>query len=269
MINARSVVITILGAALSATPLIRAQDVKPSGSAAIQELALQPQPFLVGFSYQTDSIPPPPASAPDLSRYRELQLGMTPAAVAKETHMELSDVTVIHQRPVLIQELNWRLPPSDDSASGADPVEDVTFAFYNGELFRMAVNYQQDRTEGLSADDLVKAISVTYGSATRPVGKSMFVSSAIIDNISMTVVARWENPECLISLLSATDQPTFELIVSSKRMDLLAQAASVKAVRLEEQEAPQREIARQKQQDADDRTAQAKARQANQAAFRP
>ncbi|HEY6272319.1 MAG TPA: hypothetical protein VIX19_10035 [Terriglobales bacterium] len=33
--------------------------------------------------------------------------------------------------------------------------------------------------------------------------------------------------------------------------------------------APQREIARQKQQDADDRTAQAKARQANQAAFRP
>jgi hypothetical protein len=269
MINARSVVISILGAVLSATPLIRAQDLKPSGSAAIQELALQPQPFLAGFTFQADSIPLPPAQAPDLSRYREFRLGMTLPAVAKQTAMELSDVTVIHQRPVLIQELNWRLPPSEDSPSGADPVEDVTFAFYNGELFGMAVHYEQGRTEGLTENDLVKAISVTYGSATRPAGKSMVVSSPIVDSIIMKVVARWENAQYLISLLSFTDQPGFELIVSSKPMDVLAQAASAKAVRLEEQEAPQREIARQKQQDDDDRALLAKARQANQAAFRP
>jgi hypothetical protein len=269
MINARRVVIAILGAVLSATPLIRAQDLKPSGSAAIQELVLQPQPFLAGFTYQTDSIPLPPTQAPDLSRYREFRLGMTLPAVAKQTDMELSDVTVIHQRPVLIQELNWRLPPSEDSPSGADPVEDVTFAFYEGQLFRMAVNYEQGRTEGLTADDLVKAISVTYGSATMPVGKSIIVSSAIVDSFSMKVVARWENPQYLISLLGANDQANFELIVASKPMDVLARAASVKAVRLEEQEAPQREIARQKQQDDDDRALLAKARQTNQAAFRP
>ena len=269
MINARSVVIAILSTVLSAAPLIRAQDLKPSGSAAIQELALQPQPFLAGVTFQEDSIPLPPAQAPDLSRYREFRLGMTLPAVAKQTAMELSEVTVIHQRPVLIQELNWRLPPSEDSPSGADPVEDVTFAFYEGQLFRMAVNYEQDRTEGLTADDLVKAISVTYGSATRPVGKSMVVSSAIVDSFSMKVVARWENPQYLISLLSANDQPNFELIVASKPVDVLARAASVKAVRLEEQGAPHREIALQKQQAEDERAVEAKARQANQAAFRP
>lgn len=267
--NARSVVIAILGTVLSAAPLISAQDLKPWGSATIQELTLQPQPFLAGFTFQADSIPLPPAQAPDLSRYREFRLGMTLRAVAKQTDMELSDVTVIHRRPVLIQELNWRLPPSEDSPSGADPVEDVTFAFYEGQLFRMAVNYEQGRTQGLTANDLVKAISATYGSATRPVGKSMVISSAIIESVSMNVVARWENPQYLISLLSATDEPSFELIVSSKVMGALAQAASIKAVRLEEQEAPQREIARQKQQDDDDRAVQAKARQANQVAFRP
>jgi hypothetical protein len=50
MINPRTIVIAILGTVLSAAPLISAQDLKPSGSAAIQELALQPQPFLAGFT---------------------------------------------------------------------------------------------------------------------------------------------------------------------------------------------------------------------------
>ena len=45
MINARSVAIAILGAVLSAAPLIRAQDLKSSGSAAIQELALATPTF--------------------------------------------------------------------------------------------------------------------------------------------------------------------------------------------------------------------------------
>ncbi len=58
------------------------------------------------------------------------------------------------------------------------------------------------------------------------------------------------------------------MLVFSKRVDPLAQAAIVEAVRLDEREAPQREIALQKKQDEEDRAKQAKARLVNKAAFR-
>ncbi len=72
MISARSVVISILGAVLSAAPLICAQDVKPSEATVvlqarpvIQQLELQPQRFL-GFSLQADPLSAPLIYAQDL-----------------------------------------------------------------------------------------------------------------------------------------------------------------------------------------------------------
>ena len=59
------------------------------------------------------------------------------------------------------------------------------------------------------------------------------------------------------------------MLVFSKRLDPLAQAAIVEAIRLDEREAPQREIALQKQQDEEKRAGQAKARLVNKPAFRP
>jgi hypothetical protein len=55
----------------------------------------------------------------------------------------------------------------------------------------------------------------------------------------------------------------------SKRLDALARAAVTEAVRLDKQEAPQREVERQKQQESDTRVAQGKARLANKPPFRP
>jgi hypothetical protein len=52
-------------------------------------------------------------------------------------------------------------------------------------------------------------------------------------------------------------------------LDALARTAIVEAIRLDEQEAPQREIERQKKQDVEDRAAQEKARLVNKVAFRP
>jgi hypothetical protein len=49
----------------------------------------------------------------------------------------------------------------------------------------------------------------------------------------------------------------------------LAQIAIVEAIRLNEQEAPQREIERQNKQDEEKRAAGQKARPANKAGFRP
>jgi hypothetical protein len=59
------------------------------------------------------------------------------------------------------------------------------------------------------------------------------------------------------------------MVAFSKRLDALARAAVAEAIRLDEQEAPQREIERQKKQDDENRAAQEKARLANKPNFRP
>ena len=269
MINPRTIVIAVLGTVLSAAPLIRAQDLKPSGSAAIQELALQPQPFLAGLTFQAELIQSPPAQAPDLSRYRDFRLGMTVAEVAKQTNMELTQVTVVHECPALIQQLDWQPLPSIDSSVAADPVEEITFSFYNDELFRMTVNYASERTEGMSEADLIKAISATYGAATRPSRKTTLTSLSLTDVSGDRVIARWETPQYSISLVRSSSDASFGMLLLSKGLNSLARTAAAEGTRIEDREAPEKERARQKQQADDDRAAQAKAKLANQAAFRP
>ena len=59
------------------------------------------------------------------------------------------------------------------------------------------------------------------------------------------------------------------MLVISKPLDGVARAAIVEAIRLDEQEAPQREIDRQKKQEEESRVAQEKARPGNKVNFRP
>ena len=231
MISARSITIAILGLAFS-TPLVYAQD---------------------------------------LSRYREFQFGMNLVAVAKQTDVKPSEATVIHQRPAVIQELEWRPQRFVASAPQAEPVKEILFSFYNGELFRMLVNYDQHKTEGLTDEDMVEAISAKYGVATRPAAKiTLLLSSSFhVYNDSEKVIARWEDSQYSFNLFRSSYQPTFGMLVFSKSLDGVARAAIVEATRLDEQEAPQREIERQKKQDEDDRAAQEKARPGNKVNFRP
>ena len=273
MINAGSFVISILGAVLSAASLICAQDVKPSEARVIlqrppviQELELQPQRFL-GFSLQEDPVSAPLIYAPDLSRYREFQFGMSLLEVAKQAEMKPSEVSTIHQRPGVIQELEWRAQRSLASSTQADPVTEVLFSFYNGELFRMVINYDQYRTKGLTDEDMVEAISAKYGTATRPAAKIILFTSFQVYNDSEKVIARWEDPQYSFNLFRSSYEPTFGMLVFSKRLDALARTAIVEAIQLDEQEAPQREIERQKKQDEENHAAQENARLVNKATF--
>ena len=61
----------------------------------------------------------------------------------------------------------------------------------------------------------------------------------------------------------------FRLIVTESALDDLARKAAIQGARLDEQEAPRLEAARQKQQRDDRRAASDKARVANKAVFRP
>ncbi|MEP7274419.1 MAG: hypothetical protein ABI882_23205, partial [Acidobacteriota bacterium] len=108
-------------------------------------------------------------SAQDLSKYRGFHLTSTLPVVAKQLQMKATDAKTIHKRPATIQELEWQSPYLDPKQP-ADSVRNVLFRFYNGELFRMVVSYDRERTEGLTVADLIEALSVKYGDATRPVG---------------------------------------------------------------------------------------------------
>jgi hypothetical protein len=65
------------------------------------------------------------------------------------------------------------------------------------------------------------------------------------------------------------DGGSFAMVMYSKRVDALAAAAIVQAVRLDTSEAPQREIEAKRKQQADERLALDKARSVNAPNFRP
>jgi len=273
MISVRSIAISITWAVLSAAPLICAQNVKPSEArlkiqapSLIRELPLQPQ-RVFSVSLPADPARAPSVDKPDFSRYREFQFGVDLPAIAKLAGLETSQAKVIHRRPALIQELNWQ-PQLSLASSQADPVRAIFFSFYNGELFRIVVNYDRYKTDGLTAEDVVEALSAKYGTATKPAAEVIFSSSQVY-NDSEVVIARWEDSQYSFNLFRSSYQPTFGMVVFSKRLDALARAAIAEAIRLDEQEAPQREIVRQKKQDDENRAEQEKARLVNKADFRP
>jgi len=274
MISMRCTAISIFWAALSAGLLICAQDAKlvearliihPPSS--IQELPLQPQRILA-VSLQAGPVTEPSIDAQSLSSYREFKFGMDLVAIAKLADMKPVDAKVIHQRPAVIQELTWQPRLYLSSTPQADSVRSILFSFYNGELYRILVSYDRYRTEGLTTNDMVEAISTRYGKATKPTTEVTFSSSQVY-NDSEAVLARWENSQYSFSLFRSSYQPTFGVVGYSKPLDALAQTAIAEAIRLDEQEAPQLESERQKEQDAKDRAGKEKARLANKPNFRP
>jgi len=274
MINARRLVVSVLGAVLVAASLIRSQDVKPSEAKVIdaqpptiQVLELRPGRTVDGW-LQAVPVSAPAMGALDLSRYRNFQFGETVSALAKQAGLQLSDAKLIHGRPAVIQELEWPIWLSGGSSPQTDPVKTILFSFYNGELFRIVVNYDRGETEGLATEDMIEAISAKYGTATKPASTEIAFSSTQVYNDSELIIARWEDSQYSFNLYRSTYQPTFGMIAFSKRLDALARTATAEAIRLDSVEAPQREIQRQNQEDEKNRESLEKARQVNKSKFR-
>ena len=208
--------------------------------------------------------------AQDLSGYREFRLGSDLRFIANQTGMVISDAKTIHLRPALIQELEWHPGRQVGPASKEpDSVSEIRFSFYNGDLFEILVRYDRDKTEGLTDADLIAAISARYGLATRPTRKNITFSSSSVYNDKERIIACWEDTQYSFNLYRSSFQPTFGMVVFSKKLDGLARAAIANAIRLDEQEAPQREIERKSVEDRESRLTLEKARLLNKAAFRP
>lgn len=207
--------------------------------------------------------------AQDFTKYREFQLGMNLDATAKLAHMELSEAKLVHQRPALIQELEWQPHVALASMPEADPLKEILFSFYNGQLFRMMIVYDHYKTDGMTTEDMIEALSAKYGVASLPIKQVLLFPSFEIYNDSEKVLACWEDATHSFNLFRSSSTPSYGVLAYSKRLDALAQSAITEANRLDKLEAPQREIDSQKKEAEDERVALEKARPASKANFRP
>jgi len=213
-------------------------------------------------------VPPASAQAQDLSRYRAYELAGSLDAVVSASGARSADAKTLHTRPATIQELEWRAPYVGSRTMLADPVREIVFRFYNDALYQVVVNYDRDRTDGLTNADIIDSISATYGVPTplSPAIRASAPPEAFPDSI---VLARWQNAESTLTLVRGTYAAEFQLILTSRQLGTQARSAIREAMRLDAIEAPRRE-ADQRRKDASDATAvRDQKRTANKAAFRP
>lgn len=206
----------------------------------------------------------------DRSSYRDFQLGGTLLSVTTLSGAPVTDAKTVHQRPALIQQLTWR-PSYFVSASTLEleSVREVAFSFYNDQLFRIVIDYERARVEGLTDADMIEAVSAIYGVTSKRASPKAGAAVTPLERDSGTLVARWEDADHSVGLYRSSYATGFRLILTSRSLDALARTAAAQAARMDEREAPQRELARQ-QKDANETTAaQEKARIANKTAFKP
>ena len=202
-------------------------------------------------------------------RYRDFQLGGNLPSISALTGVAVSEARAIHLRPALMQELRWQRPYSSSTTpSQTDSAKQIVFSFYNDQLSKMVVDYDHERTAGLTDPDLIDAISVDYGPRLKPGARTGRGPLTRVEEESGTLVARWAGADYAVALYRGFGSDV-RLIVASPKLDALARTADIQATRLDDREAPQREIARQKKEAEDARASQEKSRIANKAAFRP
>jgi hypothetical protein len=189
---------------------------------------------------------------------------MSMTRVLERTDPKMADAKVIHRRPALVQELTWWPSSHPGSSFQVDPVEQILFSFYNGELYKISVTYDRTSTEGLTEEDMVKSISAKYGPATNVVLPIDTLKNDRND-VKPPPVASWEDAQYSFNLVRSSYADRLGLIIYSKRVNEEAELAIAEAIKLNEQEGPQREAALQKKQTDDLESA----RQKNRKIFRP
>jgi hypothetical protein len=209
-----------------------------------------------------------PASSAELARYREFTLGSSVATVTAVTR-NAERVKTVHRRPALLQELEWRPrympgPPQADR----DSIGEVVFSFIDDKLFRMSIAYVQQRTSGLTNEDMVDSLTAVYGTPSSTSLRPPTPPRAVAWDAPV-ILAEWRHADTAAVLQRKPHTEAFFLVITSLTLDTLAEKARIAAVAMDEREAPAREAALQKKR-ADDAKAEADTiRSTNKKAFRP
>jgi hypothetical protein len=204
-------------------------------------------------------------SAQDLSRYRVYALDSSLDSVLAASGARAADTRVVHERPAMIQELEWRAPYARSGNELVDPVRGIIFSFCDDALYQVVVSYDPDRTDGLSNSDIIDSLTGAYGT---PVLRS--ARNRPLDAPPDTVVlAQWDSAGSSLTLLRGVYSAEFQLILTSKALSTRARGARREAARLETADAPRRELEQRKKEAADAAAARDKMLAMNKAAFRP
>lgn len=208
------------------------------------------------------------ASAQDMSRYRAYALASSLDSIVASSGVRGDTAKTIHSRPAKIQELEWRAPYVSSSAVQVDPVRAIAFSFVDDALYQIVVSYDRERTEGLTNSDIIALLTTSYGAPVPRSGKAPGVRPAAAP-VDTTVVAQWDTPGEMLTLVRGAYSPDFRLILVSKALGARAHTAAREAVRLDAAEAPRREADERKRLDAAETATREKTRTTNKEAFRP
>jgi hypothetical protein len=184
----------------------------------------------------------------DLSKYRNFTLGMSLADLSKQIDAKPADVKVIHQHPARIEELTW-WPRVSGYPPPPEAIREIHFSFCDGKLYQIYVTYDDKATEGMTAEDMARAISARYGTPTTPDAKITFSTGGYAT--TEKVIDRWEDSKYSVNLFRSSFSTTFGLVMFIKQVNAEAEVAINTALRLEQEGAPQKEVDRKKKE-ADD-----------------
>ena len=207
-----------------------------------------------------------PASAQDLSRYRDYPFGASVATVVAQTRSQTASVKTLHERPATLQQLEWF---AGYSAEGRDPVRSIVFRFVDDQLYEMVVTYDRARTEGLTGADLVEVLTSTYGPPMLGDGRGTRTARETGMGLDTVAVAGWLDAAGSVSLHRNLYTPEFQLLLRSTSLSKIANTAGEQSRTLDASEAPARAREQQQRDAANAKTAAEKARITNKAAFRP
>jgi hypothetical protein len=114
----------------------------------------------------------------------------------------------------------------------------------------MLVTYENSATRGLNDEDMIRAVSAKYGVATRPLATVVSFPTNSSYHATEKVIARWEDSQYSLSLFRSSGD-TFAVVMFTKELDAQAGISIAESVKLEQEEAPQKEAARAKKDAVD------------------
>ena len=169
-----------------------------------------------------------PAAAQGRQHYRTYAMGDSLQAISRQIGLPIIDATSTPAVSEAVQELRWHARHVRvGTVSSGDPVDRLVFNFYEHRLFRIVIDYAPDRTEGMTAADMVAAVSELYGTPRRRTLASSdddFGPSRPTE----TVVAQWIRGDQSVALLAIQGQTAFRLIVVSSALQTLARASGAR-----------------------------------------
>ena len=207
-------------------------------------------------------------SSAELSRYREFELGASVATVTAVTQ-NAARVRTVHSRPALLQQLEWRPRyMAGAPVPGRDSIGEVVFSFVDDQLFKMSIAYAQDKTSGLTDEDMVDSLTAVYGAPSSPSPRTRTTSSAVALDAPV-VFAEWRHDDTTVVLQRRPYSESFFLVITSLPLDIIARNAEATAVAMDQREAPAREAALLKKQADDEKVAAERTRSTNKKVFQP